>query len=275
MNLSAIELPTRGTVQGRQSPQSRVFALTVVQNANPANIIGSGELKLIASGRTVRYDPTGSAFLAIVEASFDSNDPNGSDFQPLHPGDTFDFGPAEFNWLYLRSTAQFVNSFAGSATQFIGRLIISPTLISRQTGASAQQPIWTRPAPLIPTLGMARNGQVGTTNWQAVGGGTGIFAFLFAIPGITAAATLTGFSVTVRNTGGTPVYLSHSGTLTNGGSDVSVQQTFQVPSGAVHTVISRPQPNTPQNPTSLTLKPVFVYSNDAAAEIQYYVEAFQ
>lgn len=269
-HLSPLVVP--GTAYGGHSAQPRVFPLSV-SLASSAQVELNGGQGFEWAGRTLLWDPSGSDVIGSLEYAVDSKSPDGNEYSQLQPGVTYDFVPGQFSKVYLRFTAAFAATVTGSSK--IGRVIVAPSLYAAQTGASERVPVFVRQISLIPRMGSAIVGGGETVPWQATGGPAvagNVCQQLFSIPGMTAAGTISGMRVLVTNTGPSSLWLSNTGTLTDSTSNIQRQLLIELPVGKSFQFETRPVPSTtlPANGTSLV--PLFAYSADPAAAINWYTE---
>lgn len=244
--------------RGPGTPQLRVFALSVLQTANPLDYPAPLEV----SGRSILFDPAGAQLNVELLAAIDNFEIDVDNFTSILPSTTYNFAPAGFTRLFLRTIAQYVNASATRA--YIGRLIVSPTLAVDGVGSSAAVPAIVRPAPkVLNFLTAYNNNRTGTTQWNS-GGGTGMFTNVLLVNLIATATSPTcGCRVTVKNIGAGEIYAALTLALTNPATDFF--NTYPIAPGErerfdiVHTPNTRFAPNG-GNPQILAL-----YSGDANA----------
>lgn len=258
------------------SPEVRVFQLFINQSANPLEYSVNGIVgdPLQAPGACMLFDPTGAQYASALEVAFD-NRQGGTVYFPLYPGIALDARPGYFKKFHLRTISLLNNSFASTPPAYIGKLVVSSSIIASVAGVSAAAPYYVRPAPIVWGTGNFNNQGTGTGNrWAAVGGGTGIFQFrcpvdlstLTAQAGLLVSGLVSGLKYTIRNTGTGQIYVSNNGGLTNGADATSLDSVFPIANGVEEVFQQSIYPNSFANPTQTSTNlSLFVYSDNIAA----------
>lgn len=270
MQLAAMELFQHEiSNRGFLSPELRVFSLSVLQTNNPQTY----PQPLEVAGASLFFDPEGAELLVTLLVALDAFEIDVDNFITISPGVTYNFRPAGFTRLFVRTLSQYTDSDA--TRRYIGRLVVSPSMVAPAVGASAAAPVYTRKVPSVFAFTTAyNNNRTGTNNFADLGG-TGIFTSQIAFPLVSAAAPNTGSRVTVKNIGSGNVYVSPSSTLTNPALMTQIQQTFELAPRESVTFEAIATLNTRQTPTAGTFQSVNVYAGDLNAAICVVEESFR
>lgn len=279
----------------------RVFNLFVTQNAFnltefPTAGSNLGAVGISAPGSCILFDASGSQYQTLLEVALDErqavgNDGNGNaivtNYFPLYPGASMDFRPGKFGKLFLRATGIF--AIGTTARNFIGRIIISSSLITMQPGVNAWSPMYTRPTPAAQVPGSSIQGITpgNPTDWAA--NGTGRFTFKMTLPTTTVsqgAANVTPAGIplgigtafsrveyVVKNRGPGSVYISgNPGIVAETASNNA--QTYELEAGEKERFILGNMPNSSFSPSQSNFTGLIIYTDSPGANIQFHSEFY-